>query len=368
MQTRIPAVMMRGGTSKGLYFLASDLPPDVVTRDKVLLAAMGSPDTRQIDGMGGADPLTSKVAIVSSSSMDGVDVDYLFAQVVIEEARVDTAPNCGNMLAGVGAFAIEQGIVKADDGETTLRIHMVNSGNLCDQTVQTPGRQVTYDGAARIDGAPGTAAPVMINFLDLAGSACGSLLPTGNVIDDVDGVTVTCIDNGMPVVLIAASDLGATGYETRDEMNADTELKARIEAIRLKIGPKMNLGDVTDKVVPKMCLVAPPIAGGAIHTRCFIPHVCHASIGVLAAVTVATACVIPGTSVDGIAVPGDGILIAVEHPMGEFTVELEVEGPPEALELKRAALLRTTRRLFEGNVLIPAGVWDGRQNLSQAAE
>ena len=192
MQTRIPAVMMRGGTSKGLYFLASDLPPDVVTRDKVLLAAMGSPDTRQIDGMGGADPLTSKVAIVSSSSMDGVDVDYLFAQVVIEEARVDTAPNCGNMLAGVGAFAIEQGIVKADDGETTLRIHMVNSGNLCDQTVQTPGRQVTYDGAARIDGAPGTAAPVMINFLDLAGSACGSLLPTGNVIDDVDGVTVTC--------------------------------------------------------------------------------------------------------------------------------------------------------------------------------
>jgi 4-oxalomesaconate tautomerase len=368
MQTRIPAVVMRGGTSKGLYFLATDLPADVATRDRVLLAAMGSPDGRQIDGMGGADPLTSKVAIVSPSAVDGVDVDYLFAQVVIDDARVDTAPNCGNMLAGVGAFAIEQGVVPARDGETTIRIHMVNSGNLCDQTVQTPGGRVSYDGAARIDGAPGTAAPVMINFLDLAGSACGSLLPTGNLVDEVDGIRVTCIDNGMPVVLMAAADLGATGYETRDELNADTALKARIEAIRLKIGPRMNLGDVTDKVVPKMCLVAPPVAGGAIHTRCFIPHVCHASIGVLAAVTVATACAIPGTVTDGIAEAGDGDLVAVEHPMGEFTVELAVEGPPDALVLKRAALLRTTRRLFEGNVLIPASIWDGRQKIPQAAE
>jgi len=279
MQTQIPAVMMRDGTSKGLYFLASDLPSDVATRDKVLLAAMGSSDATQIDGMVGADPLTSKIAIVSQS-----------------------------------------------------------------------------------------AASVMVNSLDLAGSACGSLLPTGNVIDNVDGIRVTCIDNGMPVVLMAAADMGATGYETRDEMNADTELKARIEAIRLKIGEKMNLGDVTDKVVPKMCLVAPPIAGGAIHTRCFIPHVCRASIGVLAAVTVATACAIQGTVVDGIVERGDDNLIAVEHPMGEFTDELEVDGPPEALKLKRAALLRTTRRLFEGNVLIPAEIWDGKQNLSQAAE
>jgi 4-oxalomesaconate tautomerase len=369
-QTRIPCVIQRGGTSKGPYFLASDLPSEPALRDRVLLAIMGSPDARQIDGLGGADPLTSKVAIVSKSTTDGIDLDYLFCQVKVDQPMVDVTPNCGNMLAGVAPFALEHGLVAATDGQTTLRIHMVNSGNLCDVHIRTPDGNVTYDGDARIDGAPGTSAPVLIDFLDTAGSACGSLLPTGNVVDEIDGVKITCIDNGMPVVLLKAADVGVTGYETRDALNADDDLKRRLESIRLQIGEAMNLGDVAEKVVPKMCLVSPAANGGTINTRCFIPHVCHASIGVLAAVTVGTACVLPGSTAYDIAEVPDGAakLISVEHPSGEFSVELETGTPVNGIpQIERAALLRTTRRLMEGYALVPADVWDGQTGLLAAA-
>ena len=371
-QTKIPCVIQRGGTSKGPYFLASDLPSDPKLRDRVLLSIMGSPDTRQIDGLGGADPLTSKVAIVSKAAGGDADLDYLFCQVKVDQPLVDVTPNCGNMLAGVAPFALEHGLIDAADGRTTVRIHMVNSGNLCDAHIRTPDGVVTYDGDARIDGSPGTSAPVMIDFLDTAGSACGSLLPTGNVSDRVDGVDITCIDNGMPVVLLKAADVGATGYESRDELNAADDMKKRLESIRLQIGEAMNLGDVAEKVVPKMCLVSPPASGGTINTRCFIPHVCHASIGVLAAVTVGTACVLPGSTAFDIAEVPDGNpkLISVEHPSGEFSVELEtgaaIDGVPQ---IQRAALLRTTRRLMEGFALVPADVWEGKTGLlADAAE
>jgi 4-oxalomesaconate tautomerase len=370
MLTRIPAVMMRGGTSKGLYFLASDLPSDEAARDAVLLAAMGSPDDRQIDGLGGADPLTSKVAIVSRSRRSGYDVDYLFAQVLVNEARVDVTPNCGNMLAGVGPFAIEAGLVKAQRPATRVRIFMVNSEMGAEATIQTPDGAVAYDGTARIDGVPGTAAPIPISFLDTEGSACGSLLPTGRARDTIDGIPVTLIDNGMPVVIMAASALGRTGLESKADLDKDTELKARIESIRLEAGPLMNLGDVKDKVVPKMALVAPPLHGGAITTRCFIPHVCHSTIGVLAAVTIATACVLPGSAAAPVArVPeGRKKLLSVEHPTGEFSVELELAAAADSPKVERAALLRTARRLFEGNVLVPSRVWRGREAKPQAAE
>lgn len=361
---------MRGGTSKGPYFLASDLPKDPALRDRVLLAAMGSPDWRQIDGVGGADPLTSKVAVVSRSTRPDADVDFLFGQVLIDEARVDTTPNCGNMLAGVGPFAIEAGLVRAADLETVVRIHTVNTGMVAEALIETPGRHVRYDGTARIDGVPGTAAPIRISFLDAAGSVCGSLLPTGRVRDEIDGVPVTCIDNGMPVVVFAATAVDRTGYETPQQLNADNELKARIEALRLKAGRLMGLGDVTRKVIPKMCLVAPPRAGGSISTRTFIPHICHSAVGVLGAVTVATACVLANAPAAEIAtIPfGARKLVSVEHPTGEFSVELETVTGNGALEIKRAALLRTARRLFEGNVLIPASVWDGRMASAAAAD
>jgi 4-oxalomesaconate tautomerase len=288
----IRAMWMRGGTSKGGFFLAADLPADPATRDAFLLRAFGSPDPRQIDGMGGADPLTSKVAIVSHSTEVSADVDYLFLQVFVDQAIVSDAQNCGNMLAGVGPFAIERGLVKAGDAKTKVSIFMVNTGKLATATVQTPSGVVTYDGDARIDGVPGTAAPVPLAFADIAGSSCGALLPTGNALDVIEGIDVTLIDNGMPCVVLRAADVGITGYEDRATLDADETLKARIKAIRLKAGPLMNLGDVAEQSVPKMMLVAAPRNGGAISVRSFIPHRCHASIGVLGAVSVATACLI----------------------------------------------------------------------------
>jgi len=365
-QTRIPCMLIRGGTSKGAFFMASDLPADPTERDRVLLAVMGSPDPRQIDGLGGAGPLTSKVAIVSRSSREDADVDYLFAQVVVNEARVDFGQNCGNILAGVGPYAIERGLVKAEEGSTRVAIHMVNTGQIAVATVSTPDFRVTYEGDARIDGVPGGAAPIPLEFRDTAGSTCGALLPTGQLKDTVEGVEVTCIDNGMPLVLMRARDLQRSGYETREELDADEELKARIEKIRLAVGPMMNLGDVSTRTVPKMCLVAEPRDGGTISTRSFIPHRCHASIGVLGAVSVATAAVLPGTVCDGLAnVDAEGARkqVSVEHPTGEFTVELTLGGERDRPVVLSAALLRTARWLFDGVVGIPASVWEQRGSL-----
>lgn len=368
-QTRIPCVVMRGGTSKGLYFLASDLPHDAAVRDAVLLTAMGSPDARQIDGMGGADSLTSKVAIVSTSTRADADVDYLFAQVVVNEPRVDYGQNCGNILAGVGAFAIEQAMVPVRGARTPVRIHMLNTGQIAVAHVPTSGGCVQYAGEVRIDGVPGTAAGVPIEFRDTAGSTCGALLPTGHLRDVIDDVEVTCIDNGMPIVMMRARDLGRSGYESRDELDGDVELKQRIEAIRLKAGPLMNLGDVAQRTVPKMCIVAEPQNGGTLSTRTFIPHRCHASIGVLGAVSVATAAVLPGSVCDGIAALQDSATqrLSIEHPTGEFTVELELGGDPHAPSVQSAALLRTARWLFDGHVCVPSVVWDGRRNENERA-
>lgn len=366
MQTPIPCLFMRGGTSRGPFFLESDLPADVPTRDKVLLAAMGSPDRRQIDGLGGANPLTSKVGIVRRSRTEGVHLDFLFAQVVVDKALVDTTPNCGNMLAAVVPFALERGLVEPQGDTTTLRVLTLNTDMKCDVTVQTPGGEVRYDGDARIDGVPGTSAPITINFLETAGSVAASLLPTGRVLDKVTvagvgTIEVTCIDNGMPLVMMRAKDLNRTGYESVADLNADTELKAKLEALRLHCGELMGLGDVTSKTYPKMCLIAPPKDGGSIATRCFIPHVCHDAIGVLAAVTVGTACVLEGSVTRGIAVvpPGNVKTISVEHPTGEFSVELGID-PANPQNVTRAALLRTARLLMRGEVMIPASVWSGR--------
>ncbi len=363
MQTAIPCVLMRGGTSKGLYFHAHDLPDEPALRDRVLLAAMGSPDSRQIDGLGGAHPLTSKVAIISRSQRDNADVDYYFLQVVVDQALVSDAQNCGNILAGVGPFAVEQGLVPANNDVTEVRIHMVNSGGIAIARVQTPDGSVTYEGDARIDGVPGTAAPVTLDFLDVAGSSCGDLLPTGGARYSVGDLEVTCIDNGMPVVILKAADLGKTGYETPAELEADDALKARIEAIRLELGAAMNLGDVHNKTVPKMTLIAPAKRGGVLSTRTFIPHRVHDAIGVLGAVSVATACLIPGSvahEVSDLPAGSGARSLDVEHPSGFFTVEMQVVQDGDRVEVKRCALLRTSRKLMEGRVFLPASVWSGR--------
>lgn len=344
-----PCMWMRGGTSKGGYFLKSDLPTDIAERDAFLLGVMGSPDPRQIDGMGGADPLTSKVAVVSKSSREGVDIDYLFLQVFVDQAIVTDAQNCGNILAGVGPFAIERGLVAATGDETNVTIFMENTAQVAVATVQTPGGAVTYDGGAKIDGVPGSHAPIPLEFRDTAGSSCGALLPSGHAVDIVNGVPVTLIDNGMPCVVMKAEDVGITGYEDRDSLDANTELKATIEAIRLAVGERMNLGDVTEKSVPKMMLVAPPKNGGAVTVRSFIPHRAHATIGVLGAVSVATACLIPGSPAAEVAHIPDGSrkTLSVEHPTGEMSCVLELDDDGA---VKSAALLRTARKLMDGVV------------------
>ena len=380
MQTAIPTLFMRGGSSRGPFFLASDLPADVATRDRVLLAVMGSPDRRQIDGLGGAHPLTSKVGIVSASQTPGVALDFLFAQLQPDQATVDTTPNCGNMLAAVVPFALERGLIEAQGDTTTVRVLTLNTNMQCDVTVQTPRgqggnggverRQVRYSGDAKIDGVPGSSAPITINFLDTAGSVCAGLLPTGKVLDELtvtgEGfksfrLSVTCIDNGMPLVMFKASDVGCTGYETVAELNADINLKTRIEALRIQTGHLMGLGDVTAKNYPKMTLIAAPRMGGSLCTRSFIPHVCHDAIGVLAAVTVGTACVLKGSVCEGVAVinEGDTKRVSVEHPTGEFSVELGLD-PNDAQKVTRAALLRTARLIMRGEVMVPAAIWSGQ--------
>jgi 4-oxalomesaconate tautomerase len=340
---------MRGGTSKGGYFLRDDLPAEADARDRFLLRVMGSPDVRQIDGMGGSDPLTSKVAVVSKSERAGVDVDYLFLQVFVDQPIVTDAQNCGNILAGVAPFAIERGLVAAQDGETPVTIYMENTGQVAVARVHTPGGKVSYDGTARIDGVPGYSAPVPIEFKDTAGSSCGALLPTGNTCDMIEGIAVTMIDNGMPCVVMRAADMGITGDETPEDLEANADLRARLEAIRLACGPLMNLGDVSQKSVPKMTMVSAPRQGGAISTRTFIPHRCHKTIGVLGAVSVATACLLEGAPAYELAQRRAGTerALPIEHPTGEMTVVATLN---DGGEVRSAAILRTARKLMDGEV------------------
>ena len=356
----IASTLMRGGTSKALYFHARDLPQSAAARDRVLLAAMGSPDPRQIDGVGGAHPLTSKVAIIGPSQRPDADVDYLFLQVVVDKAEVSDSQNCGNILAGVGPWSIENGLVRVTGDSTPVRIHMLNTASIAVAHVPTPGGLVEYEGDARIDGVPGSAAAIPIDFLDVAGSSCGALLPTGSPSDRIEGLEVTCIDNGMPVVLMRAVDLGKRGDESPEALEADAALKAQIERIRLAAGPRMNLGDVARKTVPKMCLVSPARHGGLIATRTFIPHRVHEAIGVLGAVSVATACLTPGSvaaQVAGVSPHSGSQRLEIEHPTGFFTVEMDVTVSGSSITVNRSALLRTARKLMQGEVFVPARAW-----------
>lgn len=343
----VRCLWMRAGTSKGAYFLNTDLPSDPAQRDALLLDLMGSPDPRQIDGIGGGDPLTSKVAVLSPSTRPDADVDYLFLQVFVDQPRVSSEQNCGNILAGVAPAAIERGLVKATDPVTQVRIHMVNSREIAVADVQTPGGQVSYVGGAAIDGVPGTHAPVRLVFQDTAGSTCGALLPTGREVDRIDGIDCTLIDNGMPVVAMRAADFGLTGQETRAELEADTKLAERIEAIRLIAGPMMGLGDVTTSTVPKMTLVSPALNGGTINTRSWIPHRVHASVGIFAAISVATACLLKSSPAHGLASPPSDGTCLIEHPTGAIEVLLDIA---EDGTVKRAGTVRTARKLFDGRV------------------
>jgi 4-oxalomesaconate tautomerase len=343
----VRCMLMRGGTSKGAYFLAEDLPQDPAERDDVLLRIMGSPGARQIDGIGGAHPLTSKVAVISPSARADADVDYLFLQVGVEEPVVSDRQNCGNLLAGVGAFAVERGLV----GSAPVRIHMVNSGSVATASFAGADGVVDYDGDVAIAGVPGTAAPVVLDFAGTEGSATGALLPTGHTTDVLDGITVTCIDNGMPVVVVPAAALGRTGYETVAELEADPDLGQRVLALRLAAGSLMGLGDVSAASVPKISLIAPPADGGTVCTRTFIPVRVHDSIGVLGAISVATALLLDGAAgADLAAVKPGQTRFDIEHPTGHLQVEAEVDTTSQPPTVIRSGVVRTARKLFDGTV------------------
>jgi 4-oxalomesaconate tautomerase len=355
----IRCMLMRGGTSKGLFFLASDLPDDPARRDALLLAVMGSGHPIQVDGVGGAHLLASKIAVVSRSRRQDADIDYLFLQLGVEAATITDRQNCGNMLAAVGPFAVERSLIPADQEQTTTRIAMVNSDSVVTATFATPGGVPKYSGGTQIAGIPGTAAPILLRFAGTAGSTTGRLLPTGRVQNVIDGVQVTCVDNGMPVVVARAADLGITGYETPSDLACDAGLIARVQSLRVAAGALMGLGDVTGLSVPKTTLVSAPTNGGTICTRTFIPVQPHTAIGVLGAISVATAVLLPGGTGAELAQPGHGWpggpghLIEIEHPTGQLTVEVELDRSESPPAVRSAGVVRTARRLFDG-IVYPA--------------
>jgi 4-oxalomesaconate tautomerase len=348
--TGVRCTMLRGGTSRGLFFEAGDLPDDPAARDDLLLRLMGTPDPRQIDGLGGATTLTSKVAVVSRSDDPEIDVDYLFLQLGVDEPTVSDRQNCGNILAGVGPFAVERGLVPAADGETSVRIRMVNSDSVAVATFPTPGGRVDYRGDVAIAGVPGTAAAVVLDFADTEGSATGALLPTGHVTDVVEGVEVTCVDNGMPVVLARAASFGLTGYETHEELAADAALLERVDVFRRKAAELMGMGDVSSASVPKTVLLAAPRDGGQVCTRSFIPVQPHTSIGVLGAVSVVTGMLLPGAVGSELTAdwPADTSQVDVEHPTGHLLVDVVVDGSVTPPRVVRSGVVRTARKLFDG--------------------
>ncbi len=352
----IPCILMRGGTSRGPYFNAADLPSDRDELAKVLIAVIGAHSALHVDGIGGAQPTTSKVAMLSRSEHEWADIDYFFAQVNASKPEVDFAPTCGNILSGVGPAALEMGLIEPQGDTTSIRIRAVNTGALVEAVVETPNGEVNYSGDARIDGVPGTAAPIVLNFMDVVGSRTGKLFPSGNPIDEIDGIAVTCIDVAMPMVIGRAQDFGVSGYESREELDANRSLFEAIERIRIPAGERMGLGDVSQSVVPKFGLLAPPAQGGSVSARYFMPWSAHPSYAVTGSICTGACLLAPGTVAAGVAVFGDGnpVTIQLEHPSGLIDVVFDYALDDGEFRLNSAGFVRTARRLFRGMVSIPS--------------
>ncbi len=353
-QTAVPCVLMRGGTSKGPYFKLSDVPADRAELEQFLLAVLGSPDERQIDGLGGAGWLTSKAAMVGPSARPDADLDYLFGRVIINEARVGFAPNCGNLTSGVGPFAIEAGMIAAEDPETRIRIFNVNTNANIEAVIQTPGGKVMYDGDTAIDGVPGTAAPVELFFKDLVGTKTGKLMPTGNPIDLIEGIEVSCFDAAVPMIIARAADMGLTGYERPDKINERRNFFEKLERIRIAGSQLMGMGDPTGSVVPKFCIVSSARDGGAINARYMVPHTCHRTFPLVGGQCLAAACITEGTILEGLAQVSDAHrqTLEIEHPVGRLETLIEFDGSRTHPNVKGIGFVRTARRLMEGRVFV----------------
>lgn len=360
-QTAIPFHFLRGGTSRGPYFNRAGLPEDRETLAQVLLAVLGSGHPLNIDGIGGGAAVTTKVAMLSRSADPDADVDYFFAQVSVEDRTVDFKPTCGNILSGVGPAALEMGLVEAGGDTTRIRILSVNTGARIEAVVETPGGTVRYDGPAAIDGVPGTAAPIYLNFMDVVGSSTGALLPSGSNRDEIDGIAVTCMDVAMPVVIARAADFGLTGHESAAEIDANRDFYARMEPIRIEAGKRMGMGDVSGSVTPKFALLAEPRAGGTVAARYFMPMSCHPTMAVTGSQCIASCVLTPGTVAEGLFTPPEGApaLVVIEHPSGKIDVTVDYENGPDGFQLRSAGLLRTARLLARGEVFVPAMIWKG---------
>lgn len=361
-QTAIPFHFFRGGTSRGPYFRREDLPEDRETLAQVLIAAVGSGQKLNIDGIGGGAAVTTKVAMLSRSETPGCDIDYFFAQVSVEDRLVDFKPTCGNILSGVGPAAVELGLMAPQGDVTRIRIRSVNTEARIEAVVQTPGGRVEYAGSAAIDGVPGTAAPVYLNFMDVVGSSTGSLLPSGQLRDVIDGIEVTCMDVAMPIVIARAADFGLTGHESAEELDENGDFYARMEPIRQEAGRRMGMGDVSESVTPKFALLAPPRAGGTIAARYFMPWKCHPTMAVTGSQCLASCVLTPGTVAEGLFTPPEGqpALVVIEHPGGDIDVTVDYENGPDGFTLKSAGLLRTARLLARGEVMVPGEIWAGK--------
>lgn len=346
---------MRGGTSKGVYFALDDLPADEATRNALILRLVGG-DARQINGLGGGDMLTAKVAVVSRSAEPQVDLDYRFIQVVPGENRVDTGPTCGNILSAVGAFAIERGMLAAADGETTVTVRDINTGARIEQVVQTPAARVRYDGDTAIAGAPDTAAPVRLYYLDFVGVKTGALFPANARQQTIAAARVTCIDAAMPCVIAAADSMGARGDESRDELQNNARLLSRVEEVRLAAARQMGMGDARGKVTPKFILVSAARGGGAVCARYFTPVTAHAAFAVSGGIALAVAALSGGTTANDCAtLPAvaditDEVTLAIEHPSGDMQVSVrrDADGAPV-----KAGIVRTARLIMIGEARIP---------------
>ena len=368
-QTAIPCFFMRGGTSRGPYINRAALPEDDAALAQVLIAAVGAGHPINIDGIGGGVAVTTKVAMLSPSDHDWADVDYFFAQVSVEKRSVDFSPSCGNILSGVGPVAIEMGLVDAATPETRVRIRATNTGGLTEAIVQTPGGAVEYEGDARIDGVPGTSAPVILNFMDVVGSKTGQLFPTGQPVDLIDGVEVTCIDVAVPMAIARAESFGLTGTETKEEIDANRAFYERMEPIRREVGRRMGLGDVSEKVVPKFGLLAPAQQGGTATARYFMPWDCHPSMAVTGSICIGSCLMAPATVAEGLVTrpTTNPVPVRIEHPSGAIDVSMNCTVNNGRFDLKAAGLLRTARKLMSGELFVPAAVWNGEPSKSGAA-
>lgn len=366
-QHAIPFVLMRGGTSRGPYFRREDLPTDRDALARVLISALGSGHPLNIDGIGGGASVTTKVAILSRSDDAWADVDYFFAQVSVEDRTVDFTPTCGNMLVGVGPAALEMGLVPAKPDQTEVRIRAVNTGARVRAIVQTPDHAVSYDGSVAVDGVPGTAAPVTLSFMNVVGGATGALFPTGQRVEHIDGIAVSCMDVAMPMVIARAEDFGLTCQEAASELDANRDFYDRMEPIRIEAGRRMGLGDVSGSVVPKFGLLAPPVAGGTALVRYFVPQNCHPSLAVTGAQCLAACLLCPGTVGQGIGVLPSGTPadLTLEHPMGALHVTVDYSVNGRDFSLKSAGLVRTARMLAAGDLFVPVDAWGGRQSAGE---